>query len=332
MEVFENTTPAFVNAISQFPLADILSTSHGIHELQNVIPDYFGIMISDKKVNMGTHINRSIPLADADDIAQTQMLADLGSELSPEHKQEAAEYQKHLPRLLSKVNATEIRLNLQKSILKECSVLGYVVLPKNTAANAQGLMNDPVISIIEENTGKQFALDGPVDITEGARSNEGLSLRVQIRLPSGAYKGFIGKWIVMALHGKWNNAGRSLLQYTESTFLTAFKISACIVDEDSALVQTKKNNLSVEARVFVPTVNLNYFDTAFTTFGDVEINTMDGCTMFQVGLFSFFWSPPFPPQLTTHHPTTPRCHPTCAMCSSPCTRKRCPSRPTLGRL
>jgi len=282
MEVFENTNPAFLDAINQFPLAEILSTGHGIHELQNVIPEYFGIVISDKKVNMGTHVNHRIPLADDDDIAQTQMLADLGDQLTLEHKQQAAEYQKHLPRLLSKSGATQIRLNLQKSVLKQASVLGYVVLPKNTAANSQGLVNDPVISIIEENSGKQFALDGPVDITEAASIDAGISLRVQIRLPSGAYKGFIGKWIVLALQGKWNNAGRSLLQYTESTFLTAFKISACVVDEDSALVQTSKKNLSVEAKVFVPTVSLNFFDTPITTFGDHEINTMDGCTMFQV--------------------------------------------------
>jgi len=283
--IFENTSPEFLRAINQFPLAEILATGHGIHELQNVIPEYFGVVISDKKVNLGTHVNHQVPLADEDDIAQTQMLADLGDQLSVDHKQQAAEYQKHLPRLLSKPNATEIRLNLQKSVLKEAKVLGYVVLPKNTAANSQGLVNDPVISIIEENTGKQFALDGPVDITEAARLNGGVSLRVQIRIPSGAYKGFIGKWVVLAMHGKWNNAGRSLLQYTESTFLTAFKISACIVDEDSALVQTKKNNLSVEAKVFVPTVSLNYFDTPVTTFGDHEINTMDGCTMFQVRFF-----------------------------------------------
>jgi hypothetical protein len=286
MEVFENTTPAFVNAIGKFPLAEILATGHGIHELQQVIPEYFGIIVSDKKVNLGTHINSTIPLADADDIAQTQMLADLGSELSAEHKQQAAEYQKHLPRLLSKPNATEIRLNLAKSILKDCSVLGYVVLPKNTAANSQGLLNDPVISIIEENSGKQFALDGPVDLTESAALNSGVSLRVQIRLPSGAYKGFIGKWVVVALNGKWNNAGRSLMQYTESTFLTAFKISACVVDEDSALVQ--KNSLSVEAKVFVPSISLNYFDNPTTTFGEVEINTMDGCTMFQVRTYFSF--------------------------------------------
>ena len=128
MEVFENTTPAFVNAIGKFPLAEILATGHGIHELQHVIPEYFGIIVSDKKVNLGTHINSTIPLADADDIAQTQMLADLGSELSDEHKQQAAEYQKHLPRLLSKPNATEIRLNLAKSILKAVSYT-HLTLP-----------------------------------------------------------------------------------------------------------------------------------------------------------------------------------------------------------
>lgn len=301
----ENTSPEFLDAIARFPLGDILTTAHGIHELQTVIPEYFGLVVTDKKVNMGTHVCSTIPLADADDIAQTALIEEMGAELTEEHRNEAKEYQMQLPRLLSRPKATEIRLNIKKTILKEAQILGYVVLPKSTATTAAGLLTEPQITILHEDTEKQLALDEPVVLSDEPGASEGIILKVQIRLPSGTYKGFIGKWVVLAVKGKWSNVGKSLLQVTESTFLTAFKISACIVDESSSLIPANLNkaNLSIDARIFVPTVSLNYFDAPMVTFGEYEINTMDGCTMFQVRILFFLSrTPPLSPAQSTHPP------------------------------
>lgn len=281
----ENCSQEFQNALGRFPVSEFLATEQGINELENAVPEYFGLIITQKKINLGTYVNDSLPLADMADIAQAKFIEDMGSKISEDHHSQAKVYRKQLPRILSKSLATEIKLNYQKSMLETATILGYTVFPKKM--DGENRLNEPQISVLVDDNDKELAIDGPIEIASMNR-NDGVKLKVQIRIPNGAYKGFIGKWVVIALRGKWKIAGRCHLQVTESTFIIAVKVSACIVDEDSSLIPDgangvmRRNNLSVEARVFVPTVSLNYFDNLVPNFGDHEINTVDGCTMFQV--------------------------------------------------
>ena len=249
--------PALEEVLSRFPdLGDMLMRSTKLNEMQ-ATGDFFGLNVMEKKINLGTVTTSTVPVEDAESL--------------PEQFR-TSEFQNQLPRILVH-SGIEIRFGL-KSQLKQARIVGYVVLPKKEGTpSVEELLQEPQLTVLEGDDFQELGRLGAVDLIPG----DHIRLQIKLRLP-GLYKGFLSKWVVLAMHGVHTNF--SPLQSTESTFLIPIKINANFVTEVTNPV--KQVPMSIDARPFVPVTSLNYFSNPVPSFGGMEIDTIDGCTMFQV--------------------------------------------------
>ena len=252
----EAYNPAFEEAFALFPDCTELLLRSKVEGSATSTGDFFGLTLMEKRINLGTVVTSTVPVEDAESMPE---------------KFRTEEYQNQLPRILVH-SGIELRFST-KTLLKHVTILGYTVLPKKEGApSVAELMQEPQITVLEGDAFDELGRFGGVELMPGDQ----IRLQIKLRLP-GLYKGFLSKWIVLAMLGKHSTF--SPLQQTESTFLVPVKINANFVTE---LAPVKQVPMSIDARPFVPVTSLNYFSNPVPTFGGLEIDTIDGCTMFQI--------------------------------------------------